>query len=332
MFTALDPSYQLGSSSSRWFLGAGGGTFDDPGVGPDPASVFGWGAGATDYDNDGDYDLIYHGGLDVGPFVEASNAGVVMQNQACSANFIYDPDATSPTNHRRRNVQGVALGDLDGDGFTDVVSVSNFDHPDPLPLVPYDAQYGSVFDDARLVPVFAPTGPGEFEFTGIELPDGTLAIELSSGNSNNWVKVKTRGTVGLTSEGRVNRDGVGTIVRFKPLWGPESMRPIVAGSSYASTHALDAGFGLGWSPKGTLDIQWPGGTHNRLYNVNAGETVTMPEIPCSYRDDWDSFYGYRQCVLGSLEELLYAGEVDLLWAWRLASSAQLAYWQFHYFN
>ena len=42
------------------------------------------------------------------------------------------------TDHERRTVQGVALGDLDDDGFPDIVSVSNFDIPESAALSTYN--------------------------------------------------------------------------------------------------------------------------------------------------------------------------------------------------
>ncbi|MEM7156171.1 MAG: CRTAC1 family protein [Myxococcota bacterium] len=322
------PFYSLGDSASRWLLQQPDGTFSDPGVGSTVASVFGWGSQIYDYDNDGDDDIIYHGGLDVGPFIEASNAGVVLQNQGCSASFELDTMVASGTDHRRRNVQGLAVGDLDDDGFADVVTVSNLDNPDPIPLVPYEGgTYGSVFDDSAFVPTFAPIGPGEFVFTGIEPEDGTVSVELNSGdNGNNWVKIKAKGMVDIVDGAGVNRDGIGAVISFTPRWGDTSTRPVVDGATYASSHAREQVFGLGSAPRGRLDILWPGGVRNRVYGVRAGKRFTMPEIPCSYDADWPSYWSYRQCVTDSLDDMFYAGEIGPHKWVKLYVSAIWAYW------
>jgi hypothetical protein len=52
---------------------------------------------------------------------------------------------------------------------------------------------------------------------------------------------------------------------------------------------------------------WPGGLHNRLYNVNAGERIVFPEIPCGYDDPGNTYRQYLGCVVASLEESLDAG-------------------------
>ena len=302
-YSTTDPD-ALGQSASRWFLGMGDGRFSDPGVGNGlVASVFGWGNGLFDYDNDGDYDIIYHGGLDVGTTVEASNPGVVLKNHKCSANFTYDADAVSETDHQRRTVHGVAVGDFDDNGFVDIVSVSNFDIPESVPLDPFPLDFDSPFDDAAFVQTFTPIGPSEAVFNGYEFHDGTLSVEINEGNRNNWVKVELLGTKDIIEGGSVNRNGAGSIVYFTPHRGATSMRPIVAGSSYASQHAMESIFGLRNARKGVLEVLWPGGVRNRLYNVRRGDRIRFPEIPCSYDSKSQGVFEYWHCVSDALGDL-----------------------------
>jgi enediyne biosynthesis protein E4 len=145
----------------------------------------------------------------------------------------------------------------------------------------------------------------KFVFNGYTFPDGTLSVELnSSENRNNSVTIKLLGTKGILDRGVSNRDAIGAVASFTPQGGKTSMRPVTGGSSYASQDSLDALFGLGDARKGTLDILWPGGTRNRLYGVTQGETVRVPEIPCSYAGKWRHVNDYRQCVDRALEDLV----------------------------
>ncbi len=217
--------------ASRWFLGQGDGTFLDPGVGSLVTTPFGWGTSAFDYDNDGDTDVVFHGGFELPVLVDASNPGVILQNPGCSGQFTVDTGALTAA-HTRRGVQGVAVGDVNHDGFTDIVTVSNFDAPAPIPLLPYGIPYGSVFDDlAFLVPTFAPTAdPATLAWTGIEFPGGSLTVEINSAdNGNNWVQVELLGSAGLTEGGQANRDGIGAVVAFAPPPGTSRLVQPVLG-------------------------------------------------------------------------------------------------------
>ncbi|HHH44593.1 MAG TPA: CRTAC1 family protein [Gammaproteobacteria bacterium] len=317
----------LGAAASRWFLGQADGSFSDPGVGGLVSSVFGWGVIAEDYDNDGDADIMYYGGLDTGPYVDKSNPGVVLRNDG-RAGFSYDLAALAgSTNHSRRNPQGVAAGDLDADGFIDVVTVSNFDLPESFPLLQYPILFGSLMDEtAYYFPSFTAVGPGEFAPSGLKAVDGTITVEINSAdNGNHWASVDLLGTAGLVSGGRSNRDGIGAVVRFTPHGGRPVMYPVTGGASYGSQDSLTVNLGMGRSHKGVLEVLWPGGVHNRFYGLRASERLVLPEIPCSYDADWGSRREYRHCVVTALRELAAANRLDHRLKHRLLASAMRAY-------
>lgn len=327
-----------GENASRWFLGQANGTFTEPGVGALVTTPTGWGSSMADYDNDGDTDIIYHGGWEFTIFWDESNPGVLLNNQGCSANFTWDSAALAgSTNHLDRNVEGLATGDFNNDGFIDVATVSSFDVPPGnfrLPL--FSAPLGSVFD--AVATFYFTALPTEdfviWQWLGIPQLPGTVSLEINSGNANKWAAFDLVGTAGLvdnqTSTGKVNRDGIGAIVTFTPQGGQPTMHPVLGGSSYASQNSLTVNAGLGSAAKGTVDVLWPGGVKNRLYDVKASERLVLPEIPCSY-DAQVSPGAYTACVVSALADLAHphSGVLTPQQAARLLVSALRAYHESH---
>lgn len=330
----------LGQQASRWFLGGPDGFTDTataqglPGV---VTSQFGWGTSSYDYDNDGDSDILYHGDIDSGVFVTVSNPATLYDNDGLG-NFTGDTEAFASTDHLSRIVYGMAVGDIDGNGFEDVVTASAFNVPlDQAIPNPFDA--GGPFDAVDgFIPTFSTLPPGGDPMTeplffnpAIQsYPNGDLTVELNGGeNGNRSANVRLIGTVGLLSEGKAPRDGIGAVVTFATRSGQRVRYPIAVGDSYGSTNSTLAHFGLGQDRRGTLDVLWPGGTKNRLYGVRAqGRPHVMPEIPCSY-DTNASFGPYAHCVVRSIRSLARQGVVSRAQARRLKLSAFLAYFEEH---
>jgi len=301
---SIDMPYVLGDFASRWFLGQSDGSFLSPGVGDVIATPFAWGTVAEDYNNDGDTDILFYGGMDIILSTTASNPGVLLQNDG-NANFHYDKNALTK-DHSTRSIHGVASGDLNNDGYVDIISVSGFDHPEPIEVFPIGVSFGSELDIfANLIPMFVPGDkPNELIWSGITYPNGGLAVEINNAeSSNNWVKVELLGTKSLTDYGQVNRDGIGAVIKFTPENGKTVMKPVIGGASHLSQNSLVQNFGLGSATEGTIEVIWPGGIHNKLYSVNHGELVTMPEIPCDYRTDFSHHKKYRKCLSKQLKQL-----------------------------
>lgn len=328
---AFGAPYRPGSSSSRPLFGHGNGRFTDPyltwGL---TATVFGWGNGLLDYDADGDLDVIFHGGLDPGQQITVrDNPGALLANQGCTGQFAVDTTAIT-TDHIRRNARAVAVGDLDGNGFEDIVTVADFTlHPEaPLLLAP--VSYGSPFDaTAFFVPVMKNVGPPEeplslWVWQGLEHGQGDLKVELNSGNHHRSVTVDVVGGTGFAQGARVNRDGIGAVLRFTPRRGPTSMQVVSGGASHSSQHALDRVFGLGRERRGTLEVLWPGGVRNRVYGVREGK-LTVPEIPCSFNGDFANVREYLRCVRPALHDYREAGILSAREEAHLLASALRAF-------
>lgn len=324
----------LSIRSSRWFYGNGDGTFTYPGIGDLGTSPFGWGAVILDYDNDSDNDIIFHGGLDFGTFVDASNPGAVLNNDG-RGNFTRDTGAlANSVDHIRRNVQSLASADLNQDGFADMITASNMDWPEPFPLVPYAAVGldlpGQFSDSALIWFTYTPLGGTDFSagfaWNQMEPVDGSLAIELSSAdNGNQWLQVKARGSVGDLNDARVNRNGIGAVIKVTPAGGASSVLPVISGATHNSASELMLGFGLGAADEATVEVHWPGGVRNRLYHVNAGERLVFPEIPCDFSDTNQSIASYMRCVSRSLRQLNQQGAIDHRLRQRLQWSAFFAH-------
>ena len=322
MYQALDDGfvlpYQLGEWPSAWFFSNSSGGFDFPPVGHDlVATPWGWGSSPLDYDNDGDADIMYHGGLHMGFINALDNPGTVLQNEGtCSGEFRWDQDALKRS-HTRRGVEGMAIGDLNRDGFPDVVSVAGFVVPHHHELVLFDP-YGSHFDtfahkNELLRPINdLPLGPGkEFVWEGKVVEEGDAVVEYNSAdNHNRWISVELQGSVDTVTGATVNRDGIGGIVTVTPYRGSPARRPVEAGGSYASQNALEQTFGLGRARSATVDVQWPGGVRNRVYRVKGYERITFPEIPCSIDDALATIWEYKRCVRGALAELRDSGALS----------------------
>ena len=338
LFTGLSTGlpYQVGDWTSSWFFGGGDGVFSRAPAGAVVATPFGWGAAISDYDNDGDADIVYHGGADFAVFQDATNPGAVLQNDGTGSFSRDTPALAGSTDHVRRNVKGVAMGDLNNDGFPDIVSVSGQDWPAYAPVAPMlPFPLGGPFDaTAMLWPTFFPLDPQDpsagFVWSGIDPLDGTLAVEINSAeNSNHWVRVTMLGTSGITSHGGVNRDGIGAVIRFTPEGGQTAMTPVQGGSSYASQNSLAKTFGMGIAKSGTVDILWPGGVRNRLHHVHPSEAILFPEIPCSYDTDSQSIHAYSRCVWKSLSEVKREHLINRRQRLRFYFSAMWAYVENH---
>ncbi|MEO0971983.1 MAG: VCBS repeat-containing protein [Pseudomonadota bacterium] len=322
--------FELGDEATRPLFGRPDGTFGDPGLGED-SSVFGWGNAVFDVDNDGDSDIAWQGGLDMVQVMLLDNPGAIFENDG-AGNLIANVDAMGGR-HSRRSVHGVAIGDLDRDGHVDMVSIANVVVPNEVDLLPGPTQWGSPFDlHPFFVAPFSPTeqDPSLVSWNGITYDDGDVSIERNLGTSGYaGVTVRGRGSVGDVDGARAPRDGTGAVFTFTPAGSDVSaIMPITAGSSNGSAHAQEAYFGLGEAHQGRLDVLWPGGVRNRVYGVSGGESLVLPEVPCSI-DGAGTFVAYRACVSDALRQLVEAQVIDGELAQRLRSSALLAWAQEH---
>ncbi len=237
-----------------------------------------------------------------------------------------------------RTVHGLATGDLNLDGFVDVVTASNFNILQNLTKTVLDL--GSPFESTALfVDVFQPVTPIvnlPFEtqlnpdLVRFDFPDGTLSVDINSGdNGNRWTQVTLLGMKGRHPDAKVNRDGIGAVITFTPHRDLPVLKPVLGGSSYASQNSLNAHFGLGRRRAGVVDVLWPGGVKNRFDSLTSGQRLRFPEIPYSYDDPNLSLSKYKSLVRAYMKRLVRQGIIPNHLQSRFINSQVKAFKDFH---
>jgi enediyne biosynthesis protein E4 len=88
---------------------------------------------------------------------------------------------------------------------------------------------------------------------------------------NQWLTVRLTGT-------KANRSALGAVVRVESASTGKQWQMVHSGSSYCSQSDLALTFGLGKDAMAaTIEVEWPGGTKQRLTNVKAGQILNITE-------------------------------------------------------
>ncbi len=299
-----------------------------------------------DFDNDGNIDVF------------VSNAGVAPPLGILPHALFHNNGDGTFTNlgpqlglDKLRWGWGNALIDFDNDGWPDLFFTGAFPNPmDPSVFVGPNGEgnYGVLWhnnhdgtwtDLSSTLPhdfrhdYSSGVAVGDFDGDGFQdlvamvtyfppLATSSQPVLLhNKGNGNRWLKVRTVGTAS-------NRDGVGARVQMTS-GGLTQTQEVYAGSSMNSMHSQILNFGLGKKTEGTVDVRWPSGYHNRIYQVQAGEELTFTEIPCSYDAPHQSLHDYRKCVADALGSLQQQGLIQPGQGGRILSSAMRAWHEAH---
>ena len=204
---------------------------------------FGWGATALDWDNDGDLDLYYAGNFVENPSKPVrDNAGHLFLNDG-AARFREASDLYNVVNDNAQGTyqvgHGVATGDLEGDGFFDIV-VAN-----------------SAFRTTSNLVI--PGVPRLFR--------NDKSLHAQPGH---WLKLRL---VGTTS----NRSGIGARVVAFSGENVQS-RAVRSGAGHMASSSLELGFGFGQRTNvERLEVHWPSGTLDVLSDVPVDQTLTLVE-------------------------------------------------------
>jgi hypothetical protein len=151
------------------------------------------------------------------------------------------------------NGRGVAKGDLNGDGYVDLVATNA----------------GSL--------IFARTPQG------VAYTPGPIFVWLNGGGQNNWLTLRLRGRMSIDGTGS-NADALGArvVVEAKTGGGRTStlVQEVTAGASFMSANSLDLYFGLGRATLAErVRVIWPSGVSQVIENVPANQALVVTEPP-----------------------------------------------------
>ena len=236
---------------------------------------FAFGVTFFDYDNDGDQDLYWLGStVDRGEapggevFPSAGRmmrnvGGGVFEDITVRAQLVdvqrarYDKiDPADPNKdvgiHRidpkfHENGKGVAHGDLNGDGFVDLIGTNS---------------KGSLWEDARQVSFSEAGGP--------------IFVWMNPGGNNRWLSLRLMGRMAIDGTGS-NADGIGARV-YLIAGGQTQVQEVRAGSSYLSMDSVELEFGLGRANSvDRIEVLWPSGRTQTIEGIAANQVLEIVE-------------------------------------------------------
>ena len=267
---------------------------DDSQKAPTGLSAYDFGFGTTffDYDNDGDEDLYWLGSTlargeapqghvfqGAGRMLERE-AGGSFQDITVRAHLLdivgvdyspvdsgevpWNPWSLRISSDLHENGKGLAHGDLDGDGYVDLVGTNS---SGDVYVNPAESMAARGRNTQLMPPVRPAPGP--------------LFVWMNGGGDRHWLTVRLRGRMAVDGTGS-NADGIGARV-YVTTTAPDG-RPLVqvqelhTGATYLSMHSLDLEFGVGAAKVvDRLSVRWPSGRVQDLTNIAADKVITVTE-------------------------------------------------------
>lgn len=232
-----------------------------------------------DYDNDGDMDL----------FVTncATAEGVPLANALYRNDKGKFVDVTSEANLTDEDYSlGTCFGDVDNDGWLDILVVNNGSSP-RLYQNNRNGTFTDITEKAGLLreSLGSCAALGDFNNDGyldIYLANAGLPNEdegepdilyINEGGTNHWLQVQLTARIS-------NRMSIGARIKVKS-GNLIQVREITSSGGYVQDSPI-ANFGLGSSTIAEMvEVSWPSGIIQRLYNVKADQRILIEETPSS---------------------------------------------------
>lgn len=258
-------------------------TFTDLGPALNIPPTAGMGVDYTDFDHDGDFEIyITNLGNDI--FLVNNGDGTVTNRNT----------AVGITNGSM--TWGVIIADYDNDGYDDIYAVNGgmfWPQLYPQKNVYYKNMGNGTFvekaslvglgenlGDSRASAYLDINNDGFMDIIFLNIlrdtddPNdnvrGKAHLFLNQGNNNNWITLKL---VGVQS----NRSAVGAKVKVE-AGSLIQLKEVHSGSSFASMHSLELGFGLKDNTSiDKITITWPSGNIQELTNLSVNQILTITE-------------------------------------------------------
>jgi len=208
-----------------------------------------WSSAWGDFDNDGDLDvLIGASSFTGGGHKLMRNDGTTFTNVSVGSGFdLFTGTSIEFVTH-----------DFDNDGYLDVLGAGALMHNNG----------DMTFTQTQVQPTNGPIG--DLNNDGFLDVQNGGTIWLNDGNANNWLKVRTIGTVS-------NANGIGARVRIVSALGAQ-IREVRSGDGFRYMSSLNSHFGLGADTQiDSLIVLWPSGLTSVVVAPPVNSTVTVTE-------------------------------------------------------
>lgn len=115
-------------------------------------------------------------------------------------------------------------------------------------------------------------GDGDLDVVLTQVGRPPLLLRNDQNLHHHWIRLKLVGT-------KCNRDAIGAWIKVS-VGGHTLMRQVMPTRSYLSQSELPVTIGLGDADKvDSVEINWPGGTHQKVENVQVDHPMTITETP-----------------------------------------------------